>query len=148
MANSGNTELRTSSVSCEYNDVHSGEQILATMLLHTLLLLLHLSVASSASCNCSPVFVPVHVDVFVPKDPTDVFAGLKSNSSGLRRVDDDYNIYGVFCQPESIASRNAGPFNSRPQLIMNNFLLRPPLQTYCSSLCTESHIPTNTGLHQ
>ncbi|KAJ7883776.1 hypothetical protein B0H13DRAFT_2537854 [Mycena leptocephala] len=77
------------------------------MLLHALLLLLHLSVASSASCNCSPVFVPVHVDVFVPKDPTDVFAGLKSNSSGLRRVDDDYNIYGVFCQPESIAPRKA-----------------------------------------
>ncbi|KAJ7884605.1 hypothetical protein B0H14DRAFT_3742212 [Mycena olivaceomarginata] len=39
-------------------------------------------------------------------DPTDVFAGLKSNSSSLRRVDDIYNIYGVFCQPESMSARN------------------------------------------
>ncbi|KAJ7832632.1 hypothetical protein B0H13DRAFT_1654124 [Mycena leptocephala] len=78
------------------------------MLLHALLLLLHLSVASSASCNCSPVFVPVHVDVFVPKDPADGFAGLKSNSSSLSRVDENYNIYGVFCRPEIIAPRKAG----------------------------------------
>ncbi|KAJ7080536.1 Alpha/Beta hydrolase protein [Mycena epipterygia] len=78
------------------------------MLLYTLVVISHLSVTFGASCNCSPVLVPVHVDVVVPKDPTDVFAGLKSNSSDLRRVDDNYNIYGVFCQPEIMPSRNTG----------------------------------------
>ncbi|KAJ7724822.1 hypothetical protein DFH07DRAFT_1066975 [Mycena maculata] len=59
--------------------------------------------ASSASCGCSPVVIPVHVDVLVPKNATDIFAGLKSNSSSLRLVDDTYNIYGVFCQPQTVA---------------------------------------------
>jgi hypothetical protein len=86
------------------------------MLLYKLFVVIpHLSVTFGASCNCSPVLVPVHVDVLVPKDPTDVFAGLKSNSSSLRRVDDNYNIYGMFCQPEIMPSWNAGPSNSRSQ---------------------------------
>ncbi|KAF8168828.1 hypothetical protein K438DRAFT_1431542, partial [Mycena galopus ATCC 62051] len=54
----------------------------------------------SAACSCSSVIVPVHVDVLVPKDPTDVFGGLKSNETSLRRVNTTYNIYGVFCQPD------------------------------------------------
>ncbi|KAJ6617227.1 hypothetical protein B0H10DRAFT_2190104 [Mycena sp. CBHHK59/15] len=78
------------------------------MLLRTLsVLLLHLSGlylrlgAASASCSCSSVIVPVHVDVLVPKDPTDVFGGLKSNETSLRRVNTTYNIYGVFCRPNA-----------------------------------------------
>ncbi|KAJ7729951.1 hypothetical protein B0H16DRAFT_1734002 [Mycena metata] len=31
----------------------------------------------------------------------DPFAGLKSNASELRRVEDTYDVYGVFCQPNS-----------------------------------------------
>ncbi|KAJ7489085.1 hypothetical protein FB451DRAFT_1024095 [Mycena latifolia] len=80
------------------------------MLLYALAVLLPLSRlyvgASSASCACSPVIIPVHVDVLVPKDPTDVFGGLKSNASALRRVDDTYNIYGVFCEPRIMAPKN------------------------------------------
>ncbi|KAJ7114509.1 hypothetical protein C8R44DRAFT_929344, partial [Mycena epipterygia] len=57
--------------------------------------------AASASCSCSSVIVPVHVDVLVPKDPTDVLGGLKSNETSLRRVNTTYNIYGVFCQPNA-----------------------------------------------
>ncbi|KAF8173149.1 hypothetical protein K438DRAFT_1455282, partial [Mycena galopus ATCC 62051] len=45
------------------------------------------------ACSCSSVIVPVHVDVLVPKDPTDVFGGLKSNETSLRRVNTTYNIY-------------------------------------------------------
>ncbi|KAJ7803150.1 hypothetical protein B0H14DRAFT_3778780 [Mycena olivaceomarginata] len=62
--------------------------------------------ASSASCGCSSLAIPVHVDVLVPTDPTDVFAGLKSNASSLRRVDDTYDIYGVFCQPDTASVKN------------------------------------------
>ncbi|KAF8146486.1 hypothetical protein K438DRAFT_2028164 [Mycena galopus ATCC 62051] len=67
------------------------------MLLHSLfgmfpLLSLYTAVAS-ASCACSPVVIPVHVDVLVPKDPTDPFAGLTGNASSLRHVDDTYNIF-------------------------------------------------------
>ncbi|KAJ7117225.1 hypothetical protein C8R43DRAFT_1091206 [Mycena crocata] len=68
------------------------------MLLRALSVLFHLSwisLASGASCGCSPVVIPVHVDVLVPKDSTDEFAGLKSNASELRRVDDTYDIYDV-----------------------------------------------------
>ncbi|KAF8124834.1 hypothetical protein K438DRAFT_1649340 [Mycena galopus ATCC 62051] len=49
------------------------------------LLSLYTAVAS-ASCACSPVVIPVHVDVLVPKDPTDPFAGLTGNASSLRHV--------------------------------------------------------------
>ncbi|KAJ7659510.1 hypothetical protein B0H17DRAFT_839460, partial [Mycena rosella] len=59
------------------------------------------------SCGCSSLVIPVHVDVLVPKDPTDVFAGLKSNASGLRRVDATYDVYGVFCQPDTVSPKNA-----------------------------------------
>ncbi|KAJ7333374.1 Alpha/beta hydrolase family-domain-containing protein, partial [Mycena albidolilacea] len=77
------------------------------MLLRTIpVLLLHLSLylrlgAASASCSCSSVIVPVHIDVLVPKDPTDVFGGLKSNETSQRRVNTTYDIYGVFCQPNA-----------------------------------------------
>ncbi|KAJ7510836.1 hypothetical protein B0H11DRAFT_1956276 [Mycena galericulata] len=64
--------------------------------------------ASGASCGCSPVVIPVHVDVLVPKNATDIFAGLKSNASSLRRIDDTYNIYGVFCQPQTVAPQYVG----------------------------------------
>ncbi|KAJ7648385.1 Alpha/beta hydrolase family-domain-containing protein [Mycena polygramma] len=79
------------------------------MLLFTLSLLFHLSrifVASGASCDCSSVVIPVHVDVLVPQDPTDPFAGLKSNASSLRRVDDTFNISGTFCQPNTVSNSN------------------------------------------
>jgi hypothetical protein len=77
------------------------------MLLRTIsVLLLYLSSlhrlgAASASCSCSSVIVPVHIDVLVPKDPTDVFGGLKSNETSQRRVNTAYDIYGVFCQPNA-----------------------------------------------
>ncbi|KAJ7209252.1 Alpha/beta hydrolase family-domain-containing protein [Mycena pura] len=74
------------------------------MLLRALLVLAPslVYVASGASCGCSSLTIPVHVDVLVPKDPTDEFGGLKSNASSLRHVDATYNIYGVFCQPDAI----------------------------------------------
>ena len=81
------------------------------MLLCALSVLLYLSrmyVASGASCGCSSIVIPVHVDVLVPKDPTDIFGGLKSNASSLRRVDDTYDVYGVFCQPDTMSPKNAG----------------------------------------
>ncbi|KAJ7080537.1 hypothetical protein C8R44DRAFT_824196 [Mycena epipterygia] len=81
------------------------------MLLYGLSVLFHLSSlyvgAFGASCSCSPIVIPVHVDVLVPKDPTDMFAGLKSNASSLRRIDKTYNIYGVFCQPETVTPKLA-----------------------------------------
>ncbi|KAF7377984.1 hypothetical protein MSAN_00222300 [Mycena sanguinolenta] len=58
---------------------------------------------SGASCGCSSLVIPVHVDVLVPKDPTEEFAGLKSNASSLRRVDDTYDIFGVFCRPDTVS---------------------------------------------
>jgi len=36
----------------------------------------------------------------------DILAGLKSNASSLRRVDDTYDIYGVFCQPDTVSPKN------------------------------------------
>ncbi|KAJ7128271.1 hypothetical protein C8R46DRAFT_1237043 [Mycena filopes] len=58
----------------------------------------------TVGCACSPVVIPVHVDVFVPKDPQDPFGGLKSNASQLRRVEETYQIYGTFCEPNTPAS--------------------------------------------
>ncbi|KAJ7171397.1 hypothetical protein C8R46DRAFT_895587 [Mycena filopes] len=55
---------------------------------------------AGASCACSPVTIPVHVDVLVPKNQTDLFAGLKSNASDLRPVKAAYNISGTFCEPQ------------------------------------------------
>ncbi|KAJ6558394.1 Alpha/beta hydrolase family-domain-containing protein [Mycena capillaripes] len=80
------------------------------MLFCALSVLFHLSsiyVAYGTSCGCSPLVIPVHVDVLVPKDPTDVFAGLKSNASSLRRVDETYDVYGVFCRPDTVSPKNA-----------------------------------------
>ncbi|KAJ7248247.1 hypothetical protein B0H12DRAFT_1324716 [Mycena haematopus] len=81
------------------------------MLLRALLLfhLLSFYTASGASsCDCSSLSIPVHVDVLVPKDPTDPFAGLKSNASSLRRVDHTYDIYGVFCRPDTVSPKGGG----------------------------------------
>ncbi|KAJ6589648.1 hypothetical protein B0H19DRAFT_1227050 [Mycena capillaripes] len=73
--------------------------------------LFHLSsiyVASGQSCGCSSVVIPVHVDVLVAKDPADPFGGLKSNESSLRRVEDTYDVFGMFCQPDTaVPSKNA-----------------------------------------
>jgi hypothetical protein len=60
-----------------------------------------ISVASSQSCGCSSTILPVHVDVLLPKEPTDPFGGLKSNASSLRRLDETYDVFGVFCQPKT-----------------------------------------------
>ncbi|KAJ7248254.1 Alpha/beta hydrolase family-domain-containing protein [Mycena haematopus] len=81
------------------------------MLLRALLVGFYLSgfyTASGASCDCSALSIPVHVDVLVPKDPTDPFAGLKSNASSLRLVDNTYDIYGVFCRPATMSPTGAG----------------------------------------
>ncbi|KAJ7909402.1 hypothetical protein B0H13DRAFT_1877787 [Mycena leptocephala] len=69
------------------------------MLLRALSALFYLSrvyVASGASCDCSSLVIPVDVDVLVPKDPTDIVGGLKSNASSLRRLQVTYDVYGVF----------------------------------------------------
>ncbi|KAJ6555620.1 hypothetical protein DFH09DRAFT_1164994 [Mycena vulgaris] len=87
------------------------------MLLSALSVLLLYIRASSASCSCSTVVIPVDVDVLVPKDPTDMFAGLKSNASSLRRVNDTYDIYGVFCRPEPTAPENSDVL----QLLVHGF---------------------------
>ncbi|KAJ7611233.1 Alpha/beta hydrolase family-domain-containing protein [Roridomyces roridus] len=74
------------------------------LLFLTSTLLSAVRLALGASCSCSATSIPIHVDALVPKDPTDMFAGLKSNASSLRRVDATYDIYGVFCQPEGVSS--------------------------------------------
>ncbi|KAJ7611269.1 hypothetical protein FB45DRAFT_321164 [Roridomyces roridus] len=56
-----------------------------------------------ALCSCSTTSIPVHVDVLLPKNPLDTFAG-QTNASGLRRLDNTYNISGVFCRPEAVSS--------------------------------------------
>ncbi|KAJ6517870.1 hypothetical protein C8R47DRAFT_999825 [Mycena vitilis] len=72
---------------------------------------------SGASCGCSSVVVPVHVNVLVPKDPTDMFGGLTSNASSKRRVDDNFNIFGIFCRPD-----NASPKSEEViQLLVHGF---------------------------
>ncbi|KAJ7887381.1 hypothetical protein B0H13DRAFT_1888869 [Mycena leptocephala] len=100
------------------------------MLLCALSVLLYLSrihVASGASCSCSSLVIPVHVNVLVPKDPTDIFAGLKSNASSLRRVDDTYDVYSVFCRPDTISPKNA------EERVISSMLL-------CSSLVIPVHV--------
>ncbi|KAJ7121691.1 Alpha/beta hydrolase family-domain-containing protein [Mycena epipterygia] len=69
--------------------------------------LFHLSniyVASGQFCGCSSLVIPVHVDVLIPKDPADPFGGLKSNASSLRRLNETYDVFGVFCQPNTAVS--------------------------------------------
>ncbi|KAJ6480131.1 Alpha/beta hydrolase family-domain-containing protein [Mycena sanguinolenta] len=87
------------------------------MLFCALWVLFHLLGASGASCACSPLLIPVHVDALVPTDPTDAFAGLKSNASSLRRVDGTYNIYGDFCTPDAGSTRDANVV----QLLVHGF---------------------------
>jgi hypothetical protein len=72
------------------------------MLLSSLSVLFHFYVVYSASCGCSSVNIPVHVDTLVLQDPTDPFA------SSLRRVDAIYNVYGVFCQPNTVSHKRVG----------------------------------------
>ncbi|KAJ7278343.1 hypothetical protein C8J57DRAFT_1576833 [Mycena rebaudengoi] len=82
--------------------------------------LLHLSSisrASGQSCGCKSIVIPVHVDVLVPKDPADPFGGLKSNASSLRRLDDTYDVFGVFCQPNTASPKNADAI----QLLVHGF---------------------------
>ncbi|KAJ7261573.1 hypothetical protein C8J57DRAFT_1634632 [Mycena rebaudengoi] len=80
--------------------------------LSVLFYLSHVYVASGASCDCSSLVIPVDVDVLVPKDPTDIFGGLKSNASSLRRLQATYDVYGVFCQPATVPLTNAGQSQS------------------------------------
>ncbi|KAF7377968.1 putative ctr copper transporter family protein [Mycena sanguinolenta] len=90
------------------------------MLLSALWVLCHLLVfypVSGTSCGCSSLVIPVHVDVLVPKDPTDTFAGLKSNASSLRRIEDTYNIYGDFCTPNAGSQQGASVI----QLLVHGF---------------------------
>ncbi|KAF7377964.1 Alpha/beta hydrolase family-domain-containing protein [Mycena sanguinolenta] len=47
----------------------------------------------------------------------DEFAGLKSNASDLRRVDDTYNIHGVFCRPDGGSPQNPSVI----QLLVHGF---------------------------
>ncbi|KAF7368789.1 Alpha/beta-hydrolase [Mycena venus] len=92
------------------------------MFLSALSALFHLSsiyAALGASCACSSVTIPVHVDALVPKDPTDIFGGLKSNPSSLRRVNAIYDVYGVFCQPNTVSLNNAGSYVL--QLLVHGF---------------------------
>ncbi|KAJ7026865.1 hypothetical protein C8F04DRAFT_965858, partial [Mycena alexandri] len=63
--------------------------------------------------------IPVHVNVLVPKDPMDTSAGLESNASELRRVEDTYDIYGVFCQPNS--AKSSGSPHNVLQLLVHRF---------------------------
>ncbi|KAJ7866786.1 hypothetical protein B0H14DRAFT_2732273 [Mycena olivaceomarginata] len=63
--------------------------------------------ASAASCGCSSLIIPVHVDILIPKDPADPFGGLKSNASSLRHLDATYDVFGAFCQPNTGSPKNA-----------------------------------------
>ncbi|KAJ7128240.1 hypothetical protein C8R46DRAFT_1144865 [Mycena filopes] len=77
------------------------------MLVHPALSVLLYSLSHiplTAGCACSPVVIPVHIDVLVSKNPQDPFGGLKSNASQLRRVEETYQIYGTFCEPNTPAS--------------------------------------------
>ncbi|KAJ6478139.1 Alpha/beta hydrolase family-domain-containing protein [Mycena vitilis] len=86
-------------------------------ILSVLLYILRISVTSATSCGCSSVNIPVHVDVLVPRDPSDVFGGLKSNASSLRRVDNRFDIFSIFCQPDSTSPKTADVI----QLLVHGF---------------------------
>ncbi|KAF7368783.1 hypothetical protein MVEN_00203400 [Mycena venus] len=101
------------------------------MLLFALSLLFHLYVAYGASCRCSSVTIPVHVDALLPKDPMDMYGGLTSNASSLRHLDATYNVYGVFCQPVTLSLKNAGVI----QLLVHGFTYNsqywsPPVEEF------------------
>ncbi|KAJ7249585.1 hypothetical protein C8J57DRAFT_1239582 [Mycena rebaudengoi] len=72
--------------------------------LATLFHLSNIYVAFGQFCGCSSLVIPVHVDVLIPKDPADPFGGLKSNASSLRRLNETYDVFGVFCQPNTAVS--------------------------------------------
>jgi hypothetical protein len=77
--------------------------------LATLFHLSNIYVTSGQSCGCSSLVIPVHVDVLIPKDPADPFGGLKSNASSLRRLEETYDVFGVFCQPNiAVSPKKAG----------------------------------------
>ncbi|KAJ6559718.1 hypothetical protein B0H19DRAFT_1069447 [Mycena capillaripes] len=82
-----------------------------------LLCLSSIYVASGQSCGCSSIVIPVHVDVLISKDPSDPFGGLKSNASSLRRLNDTYDVFGVFCQPNTASPKNADVI----QLLVHGF---------------------------
>ncbi|KAJ7477504.1 Alpha/beta hydrolase family-domain-containing protein [Mycena latifolia] len=82
-----------------------------------LLCLSSIGVASGQSCGCSSIVIPVHVDVLISKDPADPFGGLKSNASSLRRLDDTYDVFGVFCHPNTVSPKNADVI----QLLVHGF---------------------------
>jgi hypothetical protein len=106
--------------------------------------ILHLSniyVASGASCGCSSIVIPVHVDVLIPKDPADPFGGLKSNASSLRRLDVTYDVFGVFCQPAIVSPKSTGQLKTVLVLGDSN----SAFQMSYSFLRTDSRTPTNIG---
>jgi hypothetical protein len=110
------------------------------MLLCALSVLFSLSrvyVASGISCDCSSLVIPVDVDVLIPKDPTDIFGGLKSNASSLRRLQARYDVYGAFCQPATVPPMNAG--QSQPHFLglikASNIIFR-----CCAISCAWIHV--------
>ncbi|KAJ7626916.1 hypothetical protein FB45DRAFT_1059802 [Roridomyces roridus] len=67
-----------------------------------LLLLVTQSLAThiyGQDCSCSSVVVSTHVDTLIAKDPSDPFGGLQSNATDLRRLNETYDTFGVFCAP-------------------------------------------------
>ncbi|KAJ7171303.1 hypothetical protein C8R46DRAFT_1262588 [Mycena filopes] len=72
-----------------------------TSVLLSFLALIRVVAGAGVSCACLPFTVPVHVDTLVPKNSTDLWAGLKSNASELRRLQETYDISGTFCEPIS-----------------------------------------------
>ncbi|KAJ6527678.1 hypothetical protein B0H19DRAFT_1083775 [Mycena capillaripes] len=85
--------------------------------LSVLLCLSSIYVAYGQSCGCSSIVIPVHIDVLISKDPADPFGGLKNNASSLRRLDDTYNVFGAFCQPNTAAPKHADVI----QLLVHGF---------------------------
>ena len=118
------------------------------MLLCALFVLCHLFgkfyTVSGASCGCSSLVIPVHVDVLVPKDPMDDLAGLESNASDLRRVDDTYDIHGVFCRPDGGSPQDP----SWLQLFMPHHELNLVSQALSNFLCMGSRTQASTGRPQ
>ncbi|KAJ6476839.1 hypothetical protein C8R45DRAFT_873181, partial [Mycena sanguinolenta] len=74
-------------------------------------------VAFGEPCGCSSIVIPVHVDVLIPKDPADPFGGLTSNTSSKRRLDETYDVFGVFCQPDIASLKSADVI----QLLVHGF---------------------------
>ncbi|KAJ7149303.1 hypothetical protein C8R43DRAFT_1096950 [Mycena crocata] len=104
--------------------------------------LLRIHAVSGASCGCSQVVIPVHVDVLVPKDPTDAFGGLNSSASALRRVDETYDMYGTFCQPDTVSSKNKDVLQFLVHgLTYTSEYWSPPVEEFRNY----SYLPTSSG---